>query len=180
MWVLWTPVATVSRIYISLKLSHLSSEKNVSCGLISPSTIDCRNQLQKWTLLAGRALAQAVSRRLPTAAIRVRAQVRSCGICGGQSGTGAGFIRVVPFPLPVLIPPTDPHSSSSGAGTIGQLVANVPSGLSHPTPKKLKKSLLAGTRGCRACVDYCYFIESKLQHLCYRSCTRLWDSSLLS
>jgi hypothetical protein len=31
-----------------------------------------------------RAIAQAVSCPLPTAAARVRAQVRSCGICGGQ------------------------------------------------------------------------------------------------
>jgi hypothetical protein len=54
-------------------------------------------------------MAQAVSRRLPTAAARVRAQVWSC--CG-QSGTGAGFLRVLRFPLPVLIPPTPPHSSS--------------------------------------------------------------------
>jgi hypothetical protein len=39
-----------------------------------------------------RAIAQAVSSRLPTAAVLVRAQVRSCGICGGQSGSGVGFI----------------------------------------------------------------------------------------
>jgi hypothetical protein len=57
--------------------------------------------------LNDRAIAQAVSRRLPTAAVRVRAQVRSYGICDGQSGTGAGF------PLPILIPSTDPHSSST-------------------------------------------------------------------
>jgi hypothetical protein len=35
--------------------------------------------------------------------------VRSCGICGG---IGAGFLRVLRFPLP-SIPPTVPHSSSS-------------------------------------------------------------------
>jgi hypothetical protein len=35
------------------------------------------------------AVAQAVSRRLPAAAALVRAWAKSCGICGGQSGTGA-------------------------------------------------------------------------------------------
>jgi hypothetical protein len=43
-----------------------------------------------------------------TAAARVRSQIRSCEICGGQSGTGAGFLRVLRFPLPILIPPTAP------------------------------------------------------------------------
>jgi hypothetical protein len=61
----------------------------------------------------GRAIAQVVSRRLPTAAALVRAHVRSCGICGGESGTAAGFLRVLRFPLQILIPPTAPHSSSS-------------------------------------------------------------------
>jgi hypothetical protein len=37
--------------------------------------------------LNGRAIAQAVSHWLPTVSVRVR----SCGICGGQSGSGAGF-----------------------------------------------------------------------------------------
>jgi hypothetical protein len=51
-----------------------------------------------------RALAHAVSRRVP-------AKIRSCGTCGGQSGTGVGRLRVLRFPLPILIPPTAPHSS---------------------------------------------------------------------
>jgi hypothetical protein len=72
-------------------------------------------------------LVGVVSRRRPTARARVRAQVRSCGICGVQSGTGAGFLRV----------PTAPHSS--GAGIIGQLVADVPSGLSVTPPQETKK-----------------------------------------
>jgi hypothetical protein len=80
----------------------------------------------------------AVSRRLPTAAVRVRAQVRSYVIYGGQSGTGAGFLRVLRFPRRILIPPTDPNSSSIiRGGTIGQLVAVVPSGLSLTQLNKL-------------------------------------------
>jgi hypothetical protein len=42
-------------------------------------------------LAAGRAMAQAVSRRPPTAEARVRSQVSPYGICGGQSSTGKGF-----------------------------------------------------------------------------------------
>jgi hypothetical protein len=59
----------------------------------------------------GRVIAQAVSRRLPTA--RVRARVRSCRIYGGQSGTRAGFLRKLQFSLPVRIPPIAPQSSPS-------------------------------------------------------------------
>jgi hypothetical protein len=35
----------------------------------------------------GRCISQAVIRQLPIAAARVRALVKSCGICDGQSGT---------------------------------------------------------------------------------------------
>jgi hypothetical protein len=60
------------------------------------------------TKTKGHAIAQAVSRWLSTTAAQVRSQVTSCGICGGQSGTGAGFLRVLRFPLSILIPPTAP------------------------------------------------------------------------
>jgi hypothetical protein len=39
----------------------------------------------------GRAMAQAVNRRPPTAEARVRSRVTPCGICGGQSDIGTGF-----------------------------------------------------------------------------------------
>jgi hypothetical protein len=52
---------------------------------------------------SGRAVAQAVSRCLPTAASRVRVRA-ACGVCGGQGGIGAGFLRVLRFPLPIILP----------------------------------------------------------------------------
>jgi hypothetical protein len=57
-------------------------------------------------------IAQAVSHWLPTAAARVQSRVQSSGICGGQSGTGAGFLQVLRFPLPIFIPPIAPQSPS--------------------------------------------------------------------
>jgi hypothetical protein len=58
--------------------------------------------------MEGRAVAQAVRRWLPTAAARVRVRA-ACGVCGEQSGIGAGFLRVLRFPLPI-IPPISPPS----------------------------------------------------------------------
>jgi hypothetical protein len=49
-------------------------------------------------------MAQAVSRWPLTAWTRVRAQVSSCGIRGGQSGTGKVFI-FFRFPPVSIIPP---------------------------------------------------------------------------
>jgi hypothetical protein len=50
--------------------------------------------------------------QFPTAAARVRSRVWSSGICGEQSGAGAGFLRVLRFPLPIFIPPIAPQSPS--------------------------------------------------------------------
>jgi hypothetical protein len=94
----------------------------------------------------GRAITHAVILLLPTAAARVRAQFRLCGICDGQSGTGAAFLRVLLFPLPFLIPPTAPHSSSLIRGWFnGPVVADMPDGLSvtpQPRSSYLRNQLL--------------------------------------
>jgi hypothetical protein len=80
-------------------------------------------------------IAQAVNRRLPTAAARVRAQVRSRGICGGQMTLGQVFSEYFGFPCQFSFHRLFHNDNlSSGAGTIGQTVADVPSGLSlNPT-----------------------------------------------
>jgi hypothetical protein len=56
------------------------------------------------------AIAQAVSRQAPTAAAQKPSQSLPREICGGQSGIGPDFLRVIRFPLPILIPPNPPHS----------------------------------------------------------------------
>jgi hypothetical protein len=51
---------------------------------------------------------------------------------------GQVFSEYFGFPCQILIPLTAPHSSS-GAGTRGQLVADVPNGLSLTPPQESKK-----------------------------------------
>jgi hypothetical protein len=103
-----------------------------NCSLLqSVKTCTGAHLLFHLTGTRGRAIAQAVSRWLPTAAARVRAWVWSCGICG-QSGAGAGFLRVLRFTLPIFIPPIAPQSPSSIIWGLYNRpeVAAVPSGLS--------------------------------------------------
>jgi hypothetical protein len=72
-----------------------------------PLTTDKHSQTPFYytNFIHGRAIAQAVSRWLPTAVARVR----SSGICG-ESGAGTGFLRVLRFPLKIFIPPNSPSS----------------------------------------------------------------------
>jgi hypothetical protein len=60
-----------------------------------------------------RAVAHAVSWWLPTVAARVRVRA-VCEVCAEQSGTGAGFLRVLPFPLPIIIRPIFQHHNHKG------------------------------------------------------------------
>jgi hypothetical protein len=93
-----------------------------------------------WFLM-DRTVTHSASRYLLTEAAQVRGKVRSYGICGRQSGTGAGFLWVLRFPLP-LIPPTAPYPSSSIIRCLYNRPnsGRRPSGLSlTPTPRNWKK-----------------------------------------
>jgi hypothetical protein len=85
----------------------------------------------------GRALAQAVSRWLPTVAARVPSRVWSSGICGGQSGAGAGV------PCQSSFHQILHHHNHPGQATRVQSVAAVPSGPSWTSPpiKRIKKKI---------------------------------------
>jgi hypothetical protein len=66
---------------------------------------------------------------------------RACGIYGEQSDTGAGFLGILRFPLPFSFHRLLHTHLSSGAGTIGQTVVDVPSRLSLIPPQETKKKL---------------------------------------
>jgi hypothetical protein len=75
-----------------------------------------------------------------TSDIFVLYQVRSCEICGVQSGTEAGFLWIHWFPLPILTPPIALHSSSIIQGWYNRSVTGQwPSGLSLKVPQKTNK-----------------------------------------
>jgi hypothetical protein len=87
-----------------------------------------------------RTIAQAVTHRLPTAAARVQVQVGSYvdNVARGQVFSEYfGFPRQSSF-LRLLHIHHHRHHLSSVAGTIGQLVADVPSGLSLTPPQETK------------------------------------------
>jgi hypothetical protein len=86
------------------------------------------------------AIAKAVSRWLPTLEAWVQSQVMSYGIYGGQNGTAASFGFPSQFPFHQLLHTR--HHLSSGTGTVGQVVADVPSGLSLTQPQEAKKKLI--------------------------------------
>jgi hypothetical protein len=112
-WI-WRPHVR-QKCRVTFKRLHCVTSQSFSIYLAAPLPWkeSWRGYRTVVTLLEGRAIAQAVSRRLSTATDRVRIRVRSCGICGGQSGTGTGFLRVLRFPLPIRIPQITPQSSSS-------------------------------------------------------------------
>jgi hypothetical protein len=92
-------------------------------------------------LILGSVIAQVVSRRLPTEAARVRAQVKSLGFVVNSVTLGQVFPEYFGFSCQFSfhrLLHIHPHLSC-GAGAIGQIVTDVPSGLSLTPQKRLKK-----------------------------------------
>jgi hypothetical protein len=91
------------------------------CGILQ-----CVLLLKVYTIYTytevGRAIAQAVSRWLPTAATRVRARVSSCGIVVGKVAMVKVFYVYFGLPFHSSFHQLlhNHHHLSSGAGTIGQ------------------------------------------------------------
>ena len=61
----------------------------------------CADELRLW----GRVMAQAVSRKPPTAGAQFQSQESEGCICDGHSGTGIGFIQVLRSSSVSIIPP---------------------------------------------------------------------------
>jgi len=77
-----------------------------------------------------RAITQTVCLLFLTAEDRVQSQGITRGICGGQSGIGAGFLTVLWFSLPIIISlifgMNQSSPSSSGAGAIAKILSPIP------------------------------------------------------
>jgi hypothetical protein len=101
------PVQLPLQLKVERKLNEKETENTESLKKKYEKDYNSISSKEIWGF--GRAIAQAVGSRIPTAAARFDS--RSCGICGGQSSTGAGFLRLLRFRLSILIPPTTPHSS---------------------------------------------------------------------
>jgi hypothetical protein len=109
-------ILRVAKGFMARNITLKGRECEVKCKVVLVRKRTCAKRVKflRWKEMCwskqqrGRAVAQAVSHWLPTAAARVRVRAAR-GVCGGQSGTGAGFLRVLLFPLPII----PPISSSS-------------------------------------------------------------------
>jgi hypothetical protein len=126
-------------VYLIFLIMFGKEYKLWSSSLCSVLQSPVHSSLFRPNIILGHAIAQAVSRWLPTAAARVQTRVQSCGICGGQSGAGADFLRILRFPLPIFILPIYPQSSSPIIrGWFSRpVVAAVPKVPPHKWKKKL-------------------------------------------
>jgi hypothetical protein len=102
---------SMSKLSKGRKDKTCSSAMKMASEFSSEISVYLQETLRFATYVTRLSVAQAGSSRLPSAAAWVQSQIRSCGNYGGKSGTGVGFLRVLRFPLPLLIPLTAVYSS---------------------------------------------------------------------
>jgi hypothetical protein len=98
---------------IKIRAVQICNVPTINCTVHYPTIVLCifRNAIQSTftvhtctsSFLTVSTTAQADSSRLPTEVACTRSQLKLCGICGGQRGGGTGFLRVLLFPLPIII-----------------------------------------------------------------------------
>jgi F420-0:gamma-glutamyl ligase-like protein len=122
-------------IMCGLKYS-LCSHNDAKCDDINVSLL-----YKMLITITGCAIAQAISRRLPTAAARFEPRSGHVGFMLDKVALVQVFSEYFSFHCQFSFHrlPHTHHHLSSAAGTIGQTVADVPRGLSltppHPTPR---------------------------------------------
>jgi hypothetical protein len=93
-------------------------------------------------------MAHAVSRRPLAAEVRVRARVRPCEICGGQSGTGTAFSPNSSVSLPVSCHHGSPYSyiiwemNNSPVGSRSSETSSHPIGMNNNSNKNNINNLI--------------------------------------
>jgi hypothetical protein len=145
----WTQYSFIADSNIVLKRYTLNMQ-----GFTEARTKYFQNNCTSYLgLHYGRAVAQAVSRRLPAVTVWIRAKVMPYGIYGVQSGTGRGFLEVLRFPCHSFHPLLYNHLLS-GDGTLGQIVAAITSGLSLTPAQHKQKTRFVLHVMCQVSVRY--------------------------
>jgi hypothetical protein len=133
-----TQVDNKTEIWHWNKQRVMSSEQNIRTGCPESVTGEQARTLEMEVRREQpHVVAQAACHRLSTAAAWDRARHKSCGICRGHSGTGTGFLRAFPFPLPLIHSPTAPLSQSVSQGCYNMPInGHSNSGLGSTTAKR--------------------------------------------
>jgi hypothetical protein len=120
---------------------------------------------QKLLVVEGSVTALAVSCWFPNTVVRVRTHIKSYGICGGRRYTGAGFLRSLLFPLPILNTPIAPHSSSTIRGWYNRPNTGRRTKWAHSDPLPHSKKKKNETTCCSGTPEP--FVEPEVPLPCY-------------